>query len=239
MERGRGPVPRGDGGQLPGGQAQRLGVAEQHGHGVVVGPAGGGGHGQPQPPTRPRCRRGPGRLVAVGIGAAGRAGAARRVAVGLRFAWLDGELPVQAVQDPRWRAGGVGAGPGTGQHLLGGQRAGQRHQLLGAGAVAARDPGADHKQVGVAAPGDVPGFALAALLHRARLDPWAVGDPGGAVAGRAVGVKPPGLLHHLDHPRRGQQPGGVGHRMEEKPPGAGADQAGLLPLVPQPLGALG
>ena len=107
------------------------------------------------------------------------------------------------------------------------------------GPVPVRDADAGDHQVLVPAAGDVPGLALAGLLHRPGLDPGSLADPGRAVPGRPLAIEPPGLLDHLHHTRGAEQRLGVGHGMDEQAAGAGPDQPSLLALISQAVRGLG
>jgi hypothetical protein len=109
---------------------------------------------------------------------------------------------------------------------------------VGACPVAVADGGAGNHQVLIAAAGDVPGLALAGLLHGTGLDAGPLADPGRAIPGRAGLIQPPGLLDHLHHPGRAEQRLGVRHGVQQQPPRAGTDQASLLALIAQPVRAL-
>ena len=174
-----------------------------------------------------------------GAGPGGCGCMAVRLAAGVIGGRLDGQMPPQAGQGALGGSLGLDPGAGTRQDLCGPPGPGQGHQGVGACPVAVADGGAGHHQVLEAAPGDVPGLALAGLLHRARLDPGPLPDPGRAVPGRPLWVEPPGLLDHLDHPGGPQQGLGVGHGVDEQPARAGPDQAALLGLIPEPVGATG
>ena len=227
VQAGLGPVGLGHRDQLGHLQAVGGGLADQGGGGVLVAVAGGRGHGQPQPMPG---RRRPGRLRRRGWpepspSASGGGSMAR--------------CPLEAAQGLLAGRLGLDPGAGTGQDLSGPPGPGQGHHGVGACPVAVADGGAGDHQVLEAAPGDVPGLAFAGLLHRAGLDPGALPDPGRAVPGRPLGVEPPGLLDHLDHPGGAQQGVGVGHGVEEQAARAGPDQAALLGLIPQPVRATG
>ena len=191
----------------------------------------GGGLGGPGRRWRPGRRRGRPRPRPAAADArpapALSAPAARSQAVAVAVGWrLDGQVPLEAAQGLLAGRLRLHPGPSTGQDLGGPPGPGQGDHGVRACPVAVADGRAGHHQVLEAAPGDVPGFALAGLLHRAGLDPGPLPDPGRAVPGRPRLVEPPGLLDHLDDPGGAQQRLGVGHGMDEQPARAGPDQAG-------------
>ena len=162
---------------------------------------------RPPPPARPRRRRGrgpwrtrvavaswsPSRAAAATAsrsrcpagagpcGSGGMAGPERRCRGAAR--WPDAPEAAQGLLAGRLR---LDPGAGTRQDLSGPPGPGQGDHGVRACPVAVADGGAGHHQVLEAAPGDVPGFALAGLLHRAGLDPGPLPDPGRAVPGRPL-----------------------------------------------------